>query len=641
MKPLRFLYTLATLVVAAVVLLSWPAMSWASTPQAPLDRWQVMPIATEEKNGASPPASGSWEEAGTDNTLVELPDGAKGVWIRLQVPATDAWRRPGLLVGRMYGLEMQVYQRGELLYESRRGFEFDQTRLLLPLDVSDRGTELDVRIVTTAGRAGFLSSVRLGEFDDLEKGYIRKELPSLLLGVSVVFLALLMFVCSSFLSKRQRSLWISLCVIALTAGILIAAYSPLLYLYYPSAGPFFLALFELSLYTMFPALGYFVNETLERKSPRFLRFSRWQACYSAFGIAAYIAYKLSDGKLYSFYSIVSVIAIGLLMLVQLLWISFLSIAHGRRGDRQARVLSAGLLAFAGSSATDLILYYASGKSYVLFLWKLGVVAFIFSLVVILSRRVSSDYKTLLSYSHQLELFNLRLERTEKMKIISDLAASVAHEVRNPLQVTRGFLQLLAKKDDAKSQSYITIAVSELDRAAEIITDFLTFAKPELEVVSRIEISELLEQLDLIMRPHTSMNGGSLAIYSEEGLAIMGSASKLKQALINLIKNSVEALGEDGLIELTACAEGGEAVLRIKDNGEGMDEEQLSKLGVPYFSTKSKGTGLGTMVTMRIIEVMNGSIAFKSQKGKGTEVTIRFPLVQQLASELTAASILPD
>ncbi|MGU3471907.1 ATP-binding protein [Paenibacillus sp. D51F] len=87
------------------------------------------------------------------------------------------------------------------------------------------------------------------------------------------------------------------------------------------------------------------------------------------------------------------------------------------------------------------------------------------------------------------------------------------------------------------------------------------------------------------------------------------------------------------MELTACAEGSEAVLRIKDNGEGMDEEQLANLGVPYFSTKSKGTGLGTMVTIRIIEIMNGSIDFRSQVGKGTEVTIRFPLAPELASAL--------
>ncbi|PLT48005.1 sporulation kinase B [Paenibacillus pasadenensis] len=601
----------------------------------------MLPIAADGMPGTAPPADADWQDAELSEPRVELPKGAQGVWIRLQVPATEPWHRPGLLAGRMYGMDVQVYEGGELLFESNRDFDFDQSRLLMPLDAKPQETVLDVRILNKGERAGFLTPPQLGEFDELDRGYIRKELPSLLLGVSVVFLAAIMFICSSFLSRRQRGFWISLCLIALSAGLLIAAYSPLLYIYFPEAAPVFLACFELSLFTMFPALGYFVNEALERKSPRFQRFTRWQTYYSAFGVLSFIAYRLSDGALYGFYSIVSVVAVGLLMLVQMIWISVLAIAHTRQGDRQARILSLGLLAFAVSSAVDLILYYASGKSYVLFLWKLGIIALIFSLVVILARRVSSDYKTLVSYSRQLEQFNLSLERTEKLKIISDLAASVAHEVRNPLQVTRGFLQLLSKKEDAQSQDYITIAVSELDRAAEIITDFLTFAKPELEVVSRLELCDLLDQLELIMGPHASMHGGRLTIVSEEGMAIMGSASKLKQALINLIKNSVEAFGEEGFVELTARAEGGEAVLRLKDNGEGMDKELLAKLGVPYFSTKTKGTGLGTMVTMRIIEVMNGSIVFRSEKGKGTEVTIRFPLAGDIAAAQTAAAALPD
>ncbi|SDS83496.1 Signal transduction histidine kinase [Paenibacillaceae bacterium GAS479] len=627
MKPLPNLRILAAMALVTILLLSWPSIIWASAPQTTLDRWQVMTIDSNQEPGTAPPVGGNWKEANAGETLVELPPGAKGVWIRLQIPSTEDWHRPGILAGRMYGLNINVYKDGELLYETKRDFQVEMSRLLLPVDSSSEESKLDVLILTNGERAGFLAPVQLGEFDALDKSYIRTELPSLLLGASIVFLALLMSVCSIFLSKRQRSFWISLCIIALTTGLLIASYSPLPYLYYPSGGPIFLAMFELSLFTMFPALGYFVSETFERKSPRFHRFTRWQAYYSVFGVLSFIAYSLAGDKLYPFYSIVSVVAVGVLMLVQMVWISILSVSYWRRGDSQAIVLSLGLLAFAGTSATDLILYYTRDKGYVLFLWKLGFVAFILSLVIILARRISNDYRTLLSYSKQLELFNLSLERTEKLKIISDLAASVAHEVRNPLQVTRGFLQLLSKKEDQQSQGYITIAVNELDRAAEIITDFLTFAKPELEAISRLDIRELLEQLDLIMGPHASMHGGRLVIVSEEKMEIMGSASKLKQALINLIKNSVEAFREEGLIELSARAEGREVVLLIKDNGEGMDAEQLSKLGVPYFSTKSKGTGLGTMVTMRIIEVMNGSIIFQSQKGKGTEVTIRFPLVE--------------
>ncbi|MDG0811466.1 sensor histidine kinase [Cohnella rhizosphaerae] len=139
-----------------------------------------------------------------------------------------------------------------------------------------------------------------------------------------------------------------------------------------------------------------------------------------------------------------------------------------------------------------------------------------------------------------------------------------------------------------------------------------------------------------------MHGGRLQINADPGLTVIGSSSKFKQALINLLKNSIEAFKEDGYIEINAYEEDGEATIWIKDNGEGMDEAQIAKLGVPYFSTKSKGTGLGTMVTFRIIEVMKGTIEFKSRKGQGTEVLIRLPLAGDAAGEEPAAAdVLPN
>ncbi|WP_027093417.1 sensor histidine kinase [Cohnella thermotolerans] len=221
-----------------------------------------------------------------------------------------------------------------------------------------------------------------------------------------------------------------------------------------------------------------------------------------------------------------------------------------------------------------------------------------------------------------------------MKIISDLAASVAHEVRNPLQVTRGFLQLLAGRAEEKNKPYFDLASNELDRASDIITDFLTFAKPEIDTIRLLNISEELKKIEAMMMPMVAMHGGILHFSSQDNLYFYGNSSKLKQALINIIKNSIEAIEPDGRIEVKAQSEHDQVVVQITDNGVGMDEEEVSKLGVPFFSTKSKGTGLGLMVTFRIIEVMNGTIKIRSAKGKGTEFTIRFPQVYQ-------DEILPD
>lgn len=128
----------------------------------------------------------------------------------------------------------------------------------------------------------------------------------------------------------------------------------------------------------------------------------------------------------------------------------------------------------------------------------------------------------------------------------------------------------------------------------------------------------------ILLPLANLSGGTIKLDDTKDLYINGNSSKLKQAMINIVKNSIEALDEEGIIRIWAYAESEEVVIHIKDNGIGMDARDLERLGEAYFSNKSKGTGLGLMVTFRIIEAMRGTIHFKSEKGSGTEVVIRFP-----------------
>jgi signal transduction histidine kinase len=176
-----------------------------------------------------------------------------------------------------------------------------------------------------------------------------------------------------------------------------------------------------------------------------------------------------------------------------------------------------------------------------------------------------------------------------------------------------------------------MAIDELDRATTIITDFLTFAKPEMDKnVSVMNMQQELMAIETIIGPMAVLSGTSLQVSLPHKLHIVGNPSKFKQAIMNMVKNSIEALEshENGIVNISLYEESGKAVIRIIDNGEGMEEEQIAKLGEPYYSTKTKGTGLGLMVTFRIIEVMGGTLQFRSEKGKGTEALIRFPLAQE-------------
>ncbi len=286
--------------------------------------------------------------------------------------------------------------------------------------------------------------------------------------------------------------------------------------------------------------------------------------------------------------------------------------------------------FAAIGVSEVIWYFIQDMNYDLFFWKWGILSFVASLIIILARRILQNYEQVVKYSKQLEVFNNELQRSEKMEIISQLAASVAHEVRNPLQVTRGFLQLLREKTTSdKDKSFMVLAIDELDRASEIITDFLTFAKPQLEQTTLLNVAEEIQKIEGILAPLATMQGGVIKVDLASDLYVRGNSSKLKQALINIIKNSIEALDKDGIIHIRAYMDdSGHVVICIKDNGEGMHEADLKRLGEPYYSKKTKGTGLGLMVTFRIIEVMQGRVEFISNKGVGTEAIIHIPSVNK-------------
>jgi len=603
-----------------------PQLASAQHHAVTIQHWQIQYIP--EKGSLDLPSSveGDWLEADIYDPGTTLPRESRGVWIRLVLPPTSDWVNPGLLADRLYAQDIAVYRGEQLLLESTRAFAFDLNKLILPIGALSESSDLYIRILVTGERAGLVGGIRLDDFNDLSGRFISRDIADVLLGTGIAFLGLIMLICTGYLHRRQRSTWISLSLIALTTGLLMIFYSPLPYIYFEEYGRLLSYLFDASMFVLFPSLIYYIDQMFDGQFRFFTKFRYFQTGYSALGLLALLIYAVTNGRFFQPYYLLSNRIFGVLILFQLVLVLVLSIIHALKGNKNAITLSIGMFLLAILGTADMIIYYLSERTYTLFLWKFGVVGLMVTLVIILARRISADYGTLVNYSKKLELYNHRLERTEKLKIISDLAASVAHEVRNPLQVTRGFLQLLSGKSDDKNKPFFDMATNELDRAATIITDFLTFAKPEMETVSLLNLSEEMSKIETMMTPLAAMHDTVLLFRSQTGLYCHGNSSKLKQAFINVIKNSLEATGSNGKIEVSATAENDEVVIRVKDNGEGMEEEQIAKLGVPFFSTKAKGTGLGLMVTFRIIEVMKGTIEFRSVKQQGTEAIIRFPLV---------------
>ncbi|OAH56655.1 ATP-binding protein [Bacillus sp. 37MA] len=225
-----------------------------------------------------------------------------------------------------------------------------------------------------------------------------------------------------------------------------------------------------------------------------------------------------------------------------------------------------------------------------------------------------------------------LRKSEKLEIVSHLAASMSHEVRNPLTTARGFMQLLS--EDASMQNgkqYLEIAIQEIDRATEVINHYLTFAKPAPVTVEKVDVLEEIQSTIQIITPLSNMNAVQInfTFNKQDDYFILGERSKLQQGLINILKNGIEAMPNGGTLQLNLLSNDSNVQIDIQDTGIGMTPQQLNRLGEPYFSTKGheKGTGLGMMVAFSIVKGMNGQIRVTSEVDKGTCFSIQFPVYQ--------------
>ncbi|MFD9627520.1 PAS domain S-box protein [Peribacillus muralis] len=216
----------------------------------------------------------------------------------------------------------------------------------------------------------------------------------------------------------------------------------------------------------------------------------------------------------------------------------------------------------------------------------------------------------------------RLRRSEKLSIVGELAASVAHEVRNPLTSLKGFVQLL-KKSDHPHEQYYSIMLSELDRINLIVSELLVLAKPQELPFSKQQIVQLMNEVKILLKPETDSFSTQITITVKNEIPLLScEGNQLKQVFINMFKNSMEAAADQIWIEFEQMDKNLSII--IKDNGSGIEKKRLKHLGEPFYSSKERGTGLGLTVSCRIIEAHGGKVRFNSELNRGTEVEIILP-----------------
>lgn len=219
-----------------------------------------------------------------------------------------------------------------------------------------------------------------------------------------------------------------------------------------------------------------------------------------------------------------------------------------------------------------------------------------------------------------------LLRSEKLSVVGRLAAGVAHEIRNPLTSLKGFLQLLNSRIN-DYEEYFEIMLNELERINFIVSEFLVIAKPQAVNFVRKDVAIILLNTIALLNTQAIINNVQIVseFYSDIPL-IECDENQLKQVFINVLNNSIESMPKGGEIRIEVKnMSNKEVLIRCIDQGCGIPEDRIPRLGEPFYTTKEKGTGLGLMVSFRIIENHRGKINISSTMNQGTVVDIRLPI----------------
>lgn len=230
-------------------------------------------------------------------------------------------------------------------------------------------------------------------------------------------------------------------------------------------------------------------------------------------------------------------------------------------------------------------------------------------------------------SKELQAAQAELIRAEKLAALGRMAAGIAHEVNNPLQPILNCLEVAIEDTESGSQAdveVLRVAEKEVQRIKSIVSRLLDFARPGTSEKTFVDLPALISEVLLLTTKQLERAGVRVTHRLTDSPPIVGSATQLKQVLLNLVLNAMEAMPEGGDLDIALYPENGGTVIRVQDSGIGMDDATVARIFDPFYSTKGEGTGLGLAVTYGIIEGHGGLIQVESQPWQGTRFTIWLP-----------------
>ena len=262
-------------------------------------------------------------------------------------------------------------------------------------------------------------------------------------------------------------------------------------------------------------------------------------------------------------------------------------------------------------------YYISNNQNIETIIKIIISLTVFYLIGILVINIISKIEETIS-------LNQTLKELEKEKNLKNSLFKITHEVKNPIAVCKGYLSMIDYDNKEKSQKYNEIILSEIDRALDIMDNFSQYTKISIKK-DIMDIDYLINDTIDSLMPIFKTKNIKIEYKSVDEIYINGDYKRLKQVLINILKNSSEAIKTKGLIKISIKQNKKTVTIEIKDNGCGISKENLEKIGDLFYSSKQKGCGIGVALSKEIISQHNGELIYKSEENKYTKVIIKLPL----------------
>jgi len=262
-------------------------------------------------------------------------------------------------------------------------------------------------------------------------------------------------------------------------------------------------------------------------------------------------------------------------------------------------------------------YYISNNQNIETIIKIIISLTVFYLIGILVINIISKIEETIS-------LNQTLKELEKEKNLKNSLFKITHEVKNPIAVCKGYLSMIDYDNKEKSQKYNEIILSEIDRALDIMDNFSQYTKISIKK-DIMDIDYLINDTIESLMPIFKTKSIKIEYKSVDEIYINGDYKRLKQVLINILKNSSEAIKTQGLIKISIKQNKKTVTIEIKDNGCGISKENLEKIGDLFYSSKQKGCGIGVALSKEIISQHSGELIYKSEENKYTKVIIKLPL----------------